>query len=161
MTDTFTWRDRPVPPGPAVIVDLDGTLSDAAGRQHFLDRRPKDWRGFFAACGDDPVLTQVARLVECLDPELAVVVLTARPTWVQEATVAWLERFTIRWDLLVMREEGDYRPSPDAKREAVRALQGVGFELRLAVDDDPRNAQMFEKEGIPCLYVHSGYYSSP
>jgi hypothetical protein len=161
VTDTFRWRDGPVAPGPAVVVDLDGTLSDAAGRQHFLDRRPKDWHGFFAACGDDPVLAHVARLLECLDPALAVIVLTARPAWVQEATVAWMERFAIRWDLLVMREEGDYRPSPDAKREAVRAITGVGFELRLAVDDDPRNVQMFEKEGVPCLYLYSGYYSSP
>lgn len=160
MTDTVTWRDGPVAPGPAVVVDLDGTLSDAAGRQHFLDRSPKDWRGFFQACGDDPVLAHVARLVECLDPELLVIILTARPVWVRDATMAWLTRFDVRWDLLVMREEGDYRSSPDAKREAVSALQRFGFALRLAVDDDPRNVQMFEREGIPCLYVHSGYYQS-
>jgi hypothetical protein len=148
-----------VPPGAAVVVDLDGTLSDAAGRQHFLDSRPKDWRGFFEACGEDPVLNHVARLVECLDPELRIVILTARPVWVREATVAWLERFDIRWDLLLMRDEGDYRSSPDAKRDAVRALTGVGFDLRLAIDDDPRNVAMFEAEGVPCLYLESGYYT--
>ncbi len=156
--ETFRWRDGPVAPGPAVVVDLDGTLADAAGRQHFLDRKPKDWRGFFAACGEDPVLAHVSRLVECLDPQLAVVILTARPVWVREATVAWLERFAVHWDLLVMREERDYRSSPDAKRDAVRALTGIGFDLRLAVDDDPRNVAMFESEDIPTLYVHSGYY---
>ena len=156
MTDTFRWRDGPVTPGPAVVVDLDGTLSDAAVRQHFLDRRPQDWPGFFRACGDDPVLTHTARLIECLDPKLLVVVLTARPVWVREATIAWLERFEIRWDLLLMREEGDFRSSPDAKRDAVRALVGVGFELRLAIDDDARNVAMFESEGVPCLHVAGG-----
>src|SRR5690606_23282029 len=118
------------------------------GRQHFLERRPKDWDGFFDACAQDPVLTHVARLVECLDPALAVVLLTARPRRVQEATLGWLERFSIRWDLLVMRADRDFSPSPDAKREAVVALRGVGFDLRLAVDDDPRNVAMFEREGV-------------
>lgn len=145
-------------PGPCVVVDLDGTLSDASGRQHFLDRRPKDWKGFFAAVGDDPVLAHAARLLECLDPALQVLLLTARPVTTREATLAWLARFAVRWDLLVMREENDFRPSPDAKRDAVRALAGVGFDIRLAVDDDPRNVAMFEAEGIPALYLASGYY---
>ena len=52
-----------------------------------------------------------------------------------------------------MRDDGDFRPSPEAKRDAVRALRGVGFDLRLAVDDDPRNVAMFQAEGIPCLEI--------
>jgi hypothetical protein len=140
------------------VVDLDGTLADAGSRQHYLDRQPKDWDGFFRAADQDPVLQHVARLLECLHPELQIVILTARPVWVQEATVAWMDRFGIRWDLLIMREAGDYRSSPEAKREAVRALVGVGFDLRLAVDDDPRNVAMFEAEGVPCVPVASGYY---
>ena len=37
----WTWHaegDGPHPRGPAVIFDIDGVLSDAAGRQHFLER---------------------------------------------------------------------------------------------------------------------------
>jgi hypothetical protein len=37
-------------------------------------------------------------------------------------------------------------------------LRTYGFEVRLAVEDDPANLEMFESEGVPCLYVHSGYY---
>jgi hypothetical protein len=133
-------------------------LSDAAGRQHFLERRPKDWDGFFAAAGNDPLIDQVARLVELLDPALLVVLLTARPVRVRPSTLDWLARHGVRWDLLVMREDGDFRPSHEAKLDAVRALLGVGFDLRLAVDDDPRNAAMFRAEGVPCLELHSGYY---
>jgi len=133
-------------------------LSDAAGRQHFLERRPKDWDGFFAAAGNDPLIDQVARLVELLDPAVLVVLLTARPARVRPATLDWLARHGVRWDLLVMREDGDFRPSHEAKLDAVRALLGVGFDLRLAVDDDPRNAAMFRAEGVPCLELHSGYY---
>jgi len=139
-------------------VDLDGTLSDAAGRQHHLERRPKDWDGFFAACGEDPLIDQIARLVDLLDRDLLVVLLTARPTKVQPPTVEWLDRHGVRWDLLLMREPDDFRPSHAAKLDAVRALRGVGFDLRLAIDDDPRNVAMFRDEGIPCVELHSGYY---
>jgi hypothetical protein len=155
---SLTFRDGEArEPGPAVVVDLDGTLSDAAGRQHHLERRPKDWDGFFAACGEDPLIDQVARLVELLDPGLVVVLLTARPTKVRPATLEWLARHGVRWDLLVMREAQDFRPSHEAKLDAVRALRGVGFDLRLAVDDDPRNAAMFRAVGFPCVELNSGY----
>ena len=30
--------------------------------------------------------------------------------------------------------------------------------LRLAFEDDPRNVHMFHAEGVPCIYIHSGYY---
>ena len=140
-----------------MLVDLDGTLADAAGRQHFLERRPKDWRGFFAAAGEDPLIEQVARLVELLAPELVVILLTARPVHIRPATLDWLARHDVRWDLLVMRDEGDFRPSHEAKLDALRALLGVGFDLRLAIDDDPRNAAMFRAEGVTCLELHSGY----
>jgi phosphoglycolate phosphatase-like HAD superfamily hydrolase len=155
---SFVWRGgQPRQPGPAVLVDLDGTLSDATGRVHHLERRPKDWDGFFAAVGDDPLIDQVARLVELLDRDLLVVLLTARPERVRDASLAWLTRHDVRWDALVMREERDFRPAHAVKLDAVRALKGAGFELRLALDDDPRNATMFREEDVPCLELQSGY----
>jgi hypothetical protein len=37
-------------------------------------------------------------------------------------------------------------------------LRHYGFDLRLAFEDDRRNVEMFHGEGIPCVYIHSGYY---
>jgi hypothetical protein len=34
----------------------------------------------------------------------------------------------------------------------------AGFDLRLAFEDDRRNLEMFRAEGVPCIYIHSGYY---
>ena len=141
-----------------MVFDLDGVLSDAASRQHFLDGHRRDWDAFFEACGDDALIEEVARLLSLLDVELAVVLLTARPLRVQPQTLAWLSRYSLRWDLLVMRDQGDYGAARDFKRRSVQELRQAGFDLCLSFEDDRRNVDMFRAEGVPCVYIHSGYY---
>lgn len=150
------WNGAPRPPGPSVVVDIDGTLSDARARLHFIEGRPTDWDAFFDAAANDPLIEPIARLLDALDRDLLVVLLTGRPVRVRDDTLAWLDADDVRWDLLVMRAGGEHRPAPEAKLEAVRALEATGFELRLALDDDARNVAMFAAEGIPCVELHSG-----
>lgn len=155
---TWKWRDGPVEPGPAIVFDMDGVLSDAAARQHYLERSRRDWDAFFAACGDDELIDEVARLLDVVDDDLHIVLLTARPISVQPQTLGWLDRYKLRWDLLIMREYGDYQASQIFKRRSVTELRAYGFDLRLAFEDDRRNVDMFHAEGVPCVYIHSGYY---
>jgi hypothetical protein len=156
--DNWYWRDGQVAAGPAVVFDLDGVLSDAASRQHYLEGPWRDWEAFFEACGDDPLIEEIARLLGLLDPTLVIVLLTARPAWVRPQTLAWLHRYRLRWDLLVMRDIGEYRAARDFKRRSVRELRETGFELVLSFEDDRRNVAMFRDEGVPSVYIHSGYY---
>ncbi len=142
-----------------MVVDIDGVLSNADTRQHFLDdKRRRNWRAFFDACGEDTLIEEVGRLLQLLDPGLVVVLLTGRPLRVQPLTMEWLERYGVRWDLLIMRTSGDYSAAREFKRETVRYLKDRGFDLQLALEDDPRNREMFHDEGLPCIYIHSGYY---
>jgi len=156
--DNWRWRDGAVVGGPAVVFDIDGVLSDAAGRQHYLERGRRNWDAFFRACGDDPLIDEVARLLELLDPSLQIVLLTGRPVSVQDITVAWLKRYELRWDLLVMRDFGDYQAAMRFKQRSVDELRAHGFDLQLAFEDDRRNVAMFHDEGVPCVYLHSGYF---
>jgi len=66
-------------PARAVVVDIDGVLSDASSRQHYIESPRQDWRAFFEACGEDPVIEEVHTLLALLDPALQIVLLTARP----------------------------------------------------------------------------------
>ena len=84
--------------------------------------------------------------------------LTARPGRIHHLTEAWLHRYRIRWDLLLMRPWGDYDMSREFKQSSAADLRAYGFDLQLAIEDDRRNVEMFRGEGIPCLYMHSGYY---
>ena len=72
--ENWHWREGSSGAGPAVIFDIDGVLADAAGRQHYLDWG--DWKRFFDACGDDPIIEEIERLLELLDSSLQVVLLT-------------------------------------------------------------------------------------
>ena len=152
------WRAGPIPPGATVVFDLDGVLSDAASRQHFVEGGRGDWEAFFEACGDDQLIEEVARLLELLDPGLPVVLLTGRPVRVRAQTLAWLERYGLRWDVLIMRDFGDYDAARRFKQRSVSELRDRDFDPRLAFEDDRRNVEMFRQAGIPCVYIHSGYY---
>lgn len=156
--DNWLWRAEPAPPGPCVVFDLDGVLSDAASRQHFVEGGRRDWEAFFEACGDDQLIEEVARLLGLLESSLPVVLLTGRPLRVQPQTLAWLDRYGLRWDVLIMRDFGDYDAARHFKRRSVDELRGWGFDPRLALEDDRRNVEMFRQAGIPCVYIHSGYY---
>jgi hypothetical protein len=150
------WRRGPVLASPAVVVDIDGVLADASGRQNL--RGSGDWRAFFDACDQDPLITETSRLLDLLDPAMSVLLVTGRPRRVQAKTVDWLERFHVRWDLLVTRDFGDYSGVSEFKRDVLHDIRSFGFDVRLALEDDPSNHAMYVQEGVPCLYIHSGYY---
>jgi hypothetical protein len=57
-----------------------------------------------------------------------------------------------------MRDRGDYGAAREFKRRSVRELRGVGFDLMVSFEDDRRNVAMFREEGVPTVYIHSGYY---
>ncbi|TAN29010.1 MAG: hypothetical protein EPN30_02755 [Actinomycetota bacterium] len=145
--------------GPAVLCDLDGVLSDAAWRQHFIEKGEyKDWDSFFENCGDDPFLEEVATVLSLLEKDLMVILLTGRPSSVKRQTVSWLKNYPLRWDLLIMRNHGDYSAAKEFKSESVDEIRRRGIEPVLAFEDDRRNVDMFKAKGIPCVYIHSGYY---
>ena len=82
----------------------------------------------------------------------------ARPLWVQPHTLGWLERNDLRWDLLVMRDVGDYDDASHFKARTVEELRAVDITPTLAFEDDRRNVAMFRSRGVPCVYIHSGHY---
>lgn len=144
-----------------MVFDIDGVLSEAAGRQHYIEGgrgRGRDWDAFFEACGDDALIEEVAVLLHHLDPSLQILLLTGRPIWVQPQTMAWLDRYDLRWDVLVMRDFGDYSAARHFKQLTVADFREYGFDLRLSFEDDRRNVEMFRAQGVPTVYIHSGYF---
>ena len=109
-------------PGPAVVFDMDGVLSDAAGRQHYLDRPFRGLGGLLRGVRRRRrSSTRSPGCSRCSTPTSAIVLLTARPDPGRSPRrSAWLERYDLRWDLLVMRDCGDYGSSRDFKQRVGR-----------------------------------------
>jgi hypothetical protein len=160
MRASAHWRHTPGEPGRCLLVDIDGVLSDASNRQHYLNNPEgnRDWRGFFGAVSDDLPLPAVPTLLALLDPSLTVVLLSARPAWVLELTVDWLVRHEIRWDVLILRDDDALTSAAEFKREVLLELRSMAWDVALSIDDDARIIEMYRAEEQPALYIHSGYY---
>ncbi len=147
--------------GPLVIFDLDGVISDATHRQHFLRGARKDWRGFFTSAHLDSPYESGLALTASVSEDHTVAILTARPHYVGAITRSWLAANEVRHDLLIMRPRhgrGSGGPSADYKRHELGRLRAAGYEITVAIDDDERIIEMFRAEGVLAFYTHSGYY---
>jgi hypothetical protein len=140
----------------AVIVDMDGTLSDATHRLHLIASKPKDWDRFFALCGEDGVHAHVGSAVNLFHQAYKVVIVTGRPARCIPDTVAWLKRHWIRHDALFSRADGDHRADDIVKEEILDRNILPAFTPIFAMDDRDRVVSMWRRRGIPCWQVAPG-----
>ncbi len=138
---------------PLAAVDIDGVVADVRHRLHHLERRPKDWRGFFAAAPHDPPheegLAVVSRL---LDEDHEVIFLTGRPEHYRAATQSWLQQHGLGGHRLVMRPAGDRRPAAVVKVELLDEVRGAR-PVAVVVDDDRRVLVAMAEAGHPTFHA--------
>jgi hypothetical protein len=120
---------------PLAVVDIDGVLADVRHRLHHLEQRPKDWRAFFAAAPQDPLLQVGRDTVVQLAAVCEVVYLSGRPEHCRPDTMAWFSRHALPTGELLLRPRGDSRPASTVKVEALRRL-ALRAPVTVLVDDD-------------------------
>lgn len=131
------------------VFDIDGVLADVRHRLHHLERRPKDWAGFFAAMDADPPLPDgVALAHKHADDGDAVAYLTGRSERYRTTTQAWLDRHGLPAGPLLMRADSDRRPARQLKPVLLRRLARAG-EVVLVVDDDLAVIDTLRAQGWP------------
>ncbi|MEU3187924.1 hypothetical protein ABZ707_27540 [Streptomyces sp. NPDC006923] len=135
------------------VFDLDGTLAETGHRQHFLERKPRDWNGFFGAAGEDTPLAEGVRLVLEAAQEDEVVYLTGRPERCRRDTLAWLAAHGLPEGRLWMRRDSDRRPARTTKLEVLRRLAGTR-RIRMLVDDDELVCDAAERAGFRVVRAH-------
>jgi hypothetical protein len=125
------------PPRPIAVVDIDGVLADVRHRLGYLDKRPKDWGGFFRAAPRDPPLTVGLETVRRLAEVCEVVYLSGRPEHCRRDTEAWFRRHQVPEGDLHLRPRNDFRPAREVKVEVLRRLSRRA-PVSVLVDDDPQ-----------------------
>jgi len=140
----------------ALIVDMDGTLASARWRDHVLSSPATDaeWDRLFELSADDPVVPHVAQFARdaALD-HVDVVIATGRPERCRELIGRWLDRNDIPYSALLLRADADRRPTWAAKADMVAQVVLPRWEVRGAIDDDPRVAGAFAELGVPTRLV--------
>lgn len=139
----MTARDQ----RPIAVFDLDNTLADTAHRQRFLERRPRDWDGFFAAAPSDPPLAEGVAMVRASAEECEVVYLTGRPERCRQDTLDWLAAQGLPEGRVHMRRDTDRRPARLTKLETLRRLARTRV-VRMLVDDDELVCEDAERAGF-------------
>ena len=139
---------------PLAIVDIDGVVADVRHRLHHIERRRKDWDGFFAAAVDDPPHEEGLAIVARLAADHEVVFLTGRPERCRADTERWLDDHGLGGHRLLMRPEGTRRPAAEVKREVLERL-AAGREVAVVVDDDPDVLAAMAAAGHPTF--HAGW----
>ena len=137
---------------PLAIVDLDGVLADVRHRLHFVERRPKDWDGFFDAARDDPVHREGLAVVERLAEDHEIVFLTGRPERCREDTVDWLAELGFGGHRLVMRPGGQRKPAAVLKVDLLRDL-ARDRRVGVVVDDDALVVDAMTRAGYPVFHA--------
>lgn len=146
------------------IVDIDGTLANVEHRLHFiLDKKPKDWEGFFSETSRDTLNEWCLDFIHTLiNRGIKIVLLTGRPKRSKEVTEAWLRKYQVPYHALFMRNDGNFMDDVSYKKRALNKkilgqdLFGTGqlFELddiAIAVDDRDGILQMFKEHKIKTL----------
>ena len=135
------------------VFDVDNTLAGTAHRQHFLERRPRDWDGFFAAAPQDPPLAEGIALVHESAKECEIVYLTGRPERCRRDTLDWLAARHLPAGDLYMRGNADRRPARHTKLAVLRRLARTR-DIRVLVDDDELVCQDARKAGFTVVHAH-------
>lgn len=142
-----------------MIFDIDGCLADPEHRMYMVDGtvggNPPNWDKFFAACiYDDPHegLCSLARMVS--DSETHLILLTGRPERIRAQTSEWLKSQGIFYDKLILRSNSDFRANWEYKEAELKKLKEEGFNVTMAVDDDPHIISMYRRNGIQALAAH-------
>ncbi len=139
----------------AIILDLDGTLSDNAHRTHLLHEVPVDWNKVQQTSLSDPPFQWCKNLAETYSRAgYQILVVTARPQSSQLVTEKWLSNLfdplEISWSLY-MRAEGDNRPDDEVKRDLYFQSIKHRYVVDLAIDDRGSVVKMWNDIGLAGL----------
>ena len=141
---------------PAIIVDIDGTLSNQSHRQYLIEGPKKDWDAFYEQCHLDMPHNHIGVIVNRLADVYRIILMSGRVERVRGKTEHWLNRHFIRYHDLHMRPDGDYRPDDVLKEEILDRDILPFWHVVMAFDDRDRIVKMWRRRGIPCLQVAEG-----
>ena len=143
----------PDSPAQIAVFDVDGVLADVRHRPHFVERKPKNWEGFFAAMDEDgPLSAGITMASDLAQSGCSIVYLTGRNESYRALTTQWLARNGLPTGRLVMRPDHDRRPARLFKPQALQRIAQDGSVVTI-VDDDLAVVDALRLAGWPVVHA--------
>jgi hypothetical protein len=140
------------------IFDLDGTLAEIGERQIYAVAG--EWDEFNSRCSHDKPRLGILAMCNAwaTHPGNGVIILTGRSDKWIEKTLYWLELWQVKYDYLIMRDEGDHMPDFEMKKKALKGLIEEEVKIIFVVEDRDACVNMFREEGLICLKAGESVY---
>ena len=139
------------------IWDIDGVLADSSyALECIVNTETPDWDGFYERIAQAKVNEWAKTRVN--ESHNDIVVITSRSECSRATTEKWLNDNDIYFGTLLMRPDGIIGHSHLVKKSLYEqyVLNGENYEkVAFAVDDDPKNIEMWESIGIQCIPILS------
>jgi hypothetical protein len=143
---------------PAVIIDLDGTVSDSEHMHlHTAEISRNEWGWFEYLIRHAPVFPFAEILVPALGKHYTLIFITARDSSRRDQTEKWIEtKLGIDEYILYMRTIGKEIPSAEFKRGVYDTYIKDNYRVKLALDDNPTCISLWNSLQIPTFQVCAG-----
>jgi hypothetical protein len=139
-----------------VIIDIDGTLTKVGARVECLKSTPPDWDSFYARCGEDFGVPEITVLAQVLDASYRIILCSGRRESCRADTERWMDRYGVRFDMMLLRKDGDHRHETEVKPEML-AEAGIQLEdIAFVLEDRNSMVKKWRELGLICLQVAEG-----
>jgi hypothetical protein len=144
----------------AIIVDLDGTLTDNTHRLHMLTTPEKDWVAINEHSRYDlPVLWCQEMVQMYHNAGYKILFVTGRAAFAESITREWLTRYIGPLDYqLYMRPLTDTREDFIVKQEIFQRDILPFYDVAFALEDRDSVTRMWRDIGVTCLQVKDSTY---
>ena len=108
---------------------------------------------------NDRPIWSIINLVRMLyDQGFTILVTTGRMDrpGVREDTTAWLEKYDVPFNKLIMRKDRDFRPDNEAKLDLYEEFIEGEYDIEFVLDDRDRVVNMWRSIGLKVLQVAEG-----
>ena len=159
----------------AIIVDLDGTLSNCDHRRHFVARpriipptgTPKfkpDWDAFYAGLSADKLNEWCYKILKIFysatasdyDELYSILLVTGRPAEHMQATLDWLQQHHVPFNKLFMRPSGNTEKDCIVKQRIYQEEINGFYEVLFVIEDRQQVVDMWRSLGLTCLQCAKG-----
>lgn len=143
----------------AILIDLDGTLTDFEHRRHLFEK--KQMIEFYSELGNDSVNEWCRELIIAMKKQsYQIIYVTARPFEYKAATISWMIEHDIPHGLLLTSPYNLQTKKPDEtiKKELYETRIKEKYDVLFVIDDRSKVVRNWRELGLVCLQPYPGDY---